>query len=79
MIIKDSERSTKVRVAMREGPGQVIIKDVCGKEDLYEKGRLYAQMVLEKDCGIGVHEHKGEKEIGAWFRWSICDWHSRKT
>ena len=51
MIIKDSERSTKVRVAMREGPGQVIIKDVCSKEDLYEKGRLYAQMVLEKDCG----------------------------
>ena len=63
MIIKDSERSTKVRVAMREGPGQVIIKDVCSKEDLYEKGRLYAQMVLEKDCGIGVHEHEGEKEI----------------
>ena len=29
MIIKDSERSTKVRVAMREGPGQVIIKDIC--------------------------------------------------
>ena len=63
MIIKDSERSTKVRVAMREGPGQVIIKDICSKEDLYEKGRLYAQMVLEKDCVIGVHEHEGEKEI----------------
>ena len=48
---------------MRDGPGSVLIKDVCTKEDLYEKGRLYAQMVLKKNCGIGYHEHSGEKEI----------------
>ena len=48
---------------MRDGPGSVLIKDVCSKDDLYGKGRLFAQMVLKKDCGIGYHEHIGEKEI----------------
>ncbi|MCR4633140.1 MAG: cupin domain-containing protein [Erysipelotrichaceae bacterium] len=63
MIIRDKERNEKRRDAMREGPGYVIIRDVCSKEDLYEKGRLYAQMILNKDCGIGYHMHEGEKEI----------------
>ena len=63
MIIKKDERTFKTRVAMREGPGEVFIRDICSKEDLYEKGRLYAQMVLKKDCGIGFHTHEGEKEI----------------
>jgi quercetin dioxygenase-like cupin family protein len=63
MLIRNSDRETKTRVAMREGPGSVLIKDVCAKEDLYEKSRLFAQMVLKKNCGIGYHEHSGEKEI----------------
>ena len=49
MIIRNENRTVKVREAMREGPGRVIIRDVCTKEDLYEKGRLYAQMLLKKD------------------------------
>lgn len=63
MLIKDSERTVKTRDAMRDGPGSVLIKDVCTKEDMYEKSRLFAQMVLKKNCGIGYHEHSGEKEI----------------
>ncbi len=63
MIIRKEERTFKTRVAMREGPGEVFIRDVCSKEDLYEKGRLYAQMVLGKNCGIGYHTHENEKEI----------------
>ena len=63
MIIQDKERNTKTRVAMREGPGEVLIKDIVSREDLYEKGRLYTQMTLKKNCGIGYHEHEGEKEI----------------
>ena len=49
MIIKDSERSTKVRVAMREGPGQVIIKDICSK---YRKG-------TDSDCKLFCNRRKG--------------------
>ena len=63
MLIKDSDRDVKTREAMRGGPGSVLIKDVCTKDDLYGKGRLFAQMVLRKNCGIGYHEHTGEKEI----------------
>lgn len=63
MLIKDSDRDVKTREAMRDGPGSVLIKDVCTKDDLYGKGRLFAQMVLRKNCGIGYHEHTGEKEI----------------
>ena len=63
MLIKDSERAVKTRDAMRDGPGSVLIKDVCTKDDMYGKSRLFAQMVLKKNCGIGYHEHSGEKEI----------------
>lgn len=63
MLIRDPEREVKTREAMRDGPGSVLVKDVCTKEDLYEKSRLFAQMVLRKNCGIGYHEHAGEKEI----------------
>ncbi|MBR6232271.1 MAG: cupin domain-containing protein [Erysipelotrichaceae bacterium] len=63
MIIRKQDRTSKTRVAMREGPGEVFITDICAKEDLYEKGRTYAQMYLKKNCGIGVHTHEGEKEI----------------
>ena len=63
MLIKDADREVKTRVAMRDGPGSVLIKDVCSKEDMYEKSRLFAQMTLRPDCGIGYHEHSGESEI----------------
>lgn len=63
MIIRNENRTVKVREAMREGPGRVVITDICTKEDLYEKGRLYSQMLLKKDCGIGFHKHENEKEI----------------
>ena len=63
MLIKDQDRTVKTREAMRDGPGSVLIKDVCGSGDLYDKSRLFAQMLLKKNCGIGYHEHSGEKEI----------------
>ena len=63
MIIKDNDRSIKTREAMRGGPGIVYIKDIVGKDNLYEKGRLYAQMCLKPGCGVGYHEHEGEEEI----------------
>ncbi len=63
MIIRDKERSTETRVAMRGGPGEVHIRNVCSKDDLYGKSRMYATMVLHKDCGVGYHEHENEEEI----------------
>ena len=63
MIIRNSERNVKIREAMREGPGSVIITDVCSRQDLYEKGRLYSSMLLKQNCGVGYHVHENEKEI----------------
>ena len=63
MIIQKDERASKIREEMRGGPGSVFIRDICSKEDLYEKGRLFAQMTLKKDCGIGFHQHENESEI----------------
>ena len=63
MIIQKDDRTTKVREAMRGGPGSVFIRDICSKEELYEKGRLYAQLTLKKDCGVGFHMHENESEI----------------
>lgn len=48
---------------MREGPGQVVITDIASREQMYDKSRTYAQMLLKKDCGIGYHIHENEKEI----------------
>ena len=63
MLIRNEERAIKERIAMREGPGKVIIKDVCPKEELYEKGRMYAELTLKQNCGVGFHLHENEEEI----------------
>ena len=52
MLIRNEERTIKERIAMREGPGKVIVTDVCPKEELYEKGRLYAELTLKQNCGV---------------------------
>ena len=48
---------------MREGPGTVLVKDVCAKEELYEKGRLFSELILNQNCGVGYHMHENEEEI----------------
>ncbi len=63
MIIRNNEREEKTREAMRGGPGVMHIRDIVNKDQLYEKGRLYAQMIMNPNCGVGYHEHEGEEEI----------------
>ncbi len=63
MIIRKDDRNVKLREAMRGGPGTVIITDICTKEDLYEKGRMYANITLNPGCGVGYHVHENEEEI----------------
>ena len=47
---------------MRGGEGVVIIEHLLTPDELYEKGRLYAKIVLEPGCSIGMHVHEGEME-----------------
>ena len=47
---------------MRGGDGIVTIEHLLTSDELYEKGRLYARIILEPGCSIGHHVHEGEME-----------------
>jgi len=63
MIRRKEECNVDLREAMRGGPGTVKVTGLASKEELLNHGRLYAEMVLEPNCGVGYHEHSGETEI----------------
>ena len=48
---------------MRGGDGSIILMNIADKADLYNKGRLYARMIIKPGCSIGYHVHESEKEI----------------
>lgn len=59
-------RKTAVEVVehMVGGPGYVKRRSLIEDSgDLFGNGRLYAHIVLEKDCGVGYHVHQGDGEI----------------
>ncbi|MDO4501230.1 MAG: cupin domain-containing protein [Erysipelotrichaceae bacterium] len=62
MIRKNIECKQSVKVAMRDGDGQVELTELATKEELMEKGRLFSILTFKKDCGIGIHDHVGEQE-----------------
>jgi quercetin dioxygenase-like cupin family protein len=63
MIIKPEQKKTEIRENMRGGDGAVKITHHVDASALYEKGRLFATLTLEKDCGIGYHTHETDSEI----------------
>jgi len=60
------KRKTAYRIQqnenMRGGEGTVVIEHLLSPEELYDKGRLYARIILEPGCSIGHHIHDGEME-----------------
>ena len=64
-IIRKNEERQKVVLERRfDGPGHVdVTKIINSDEELYGKGRLFNDNILEKDCGIGFHIHDGDGEI----------------
>jgi mannose-6-phosphate isomerase-like protein (cupin superfamily) len=63
MIKTKDEMTKEVRQRMREGSGEVEIIHIFKKEEIKGKVRLFARIVLKKDCSIGFHKHEGEEEI----------------
>jgi len=46
------------------GPGHVIRRSMIeSNADIFNSGRVFAHIVLEKDCGVGYHVHNGDGEI----------------
>ena len=62
MIRKAADCSVELRERMRNGDGTVKITNFAGKEEMNDKGRLFARITLEPGCSIGYHEHHGESE-----------------
>lgn len=49
---------------MAGGPGYIKKTSLIeSNHDIYNSGRLYAHIVLEKGCGVGYHIHNGDGEI----------------
>jgi len=62
MYIRAEEMENELRNQMRGGNGTVKITHII-KEGLPQKCRLFARIVLEKGCSIGLHEHHHETEV----------------
>lgn len=63
MIRKPDECISEVRENMRGGDGSVKICHLVNADELYDKGRLFATLTLEQNCGIGYHTHDTDCEI----------------
>ena len=63
MIRKTDEFKTELRENMRGGDGTVKLTHFVSSDELYEKGRLFGTITLEKGCGIGYHTHDADSEI----------------
>ena len=63
-MIKKAESFKKdYRENMRGGSGTVEITNFVTPEDLNNKGRLFASIILRPGCGIGFHIHENESEL----------------
>ena len=63
MIRKATECKVEERENMRDGDGVVKLTSFVSKEELNDKGRLFAKLTLEPNCSIGYHVHENDCEI----------------
>lgn len=63
MIKRNSNMTTDVKIEMRGGKGQAVIKNVLDKGEYKGASRLVATITLEPGCSIGAHVHENEEEI----------------
>jgi len=62
MVKRKTSYTVQKNENMRGGDGVVTIEHLLTPDELYEKGRLYARIILEPGCSIGHHIHEGEME-----------------
>ena len=63
MIIKKDERETKVVEGLRGGQGSAVIKTIATTPQTLNHAKMYANITLKKNCGIGYHQHIDEMEV----------------
>ena len=62
MFKKNGSYETVVNEKMRGGEGSVKIEHFLSKDELYDKGRMFARITLVPGSSIGYHIHEGEME-----------------
>lgn len=63
MIKRNNGMTTDIKVQMRGGDGQAVIRQVLDKGEYKGSSRLVATITLEPGCSIGAHIHENEEEI----------------
>ncbi len=64
LIRRKEDRRTTTAEGVRQGPGHLI--SLVGVEDpseMWDKGHMVNDNILEKECGVGYHIHEGDAEI----------------
>jgi len=62
MVKRKSDYTVKKNENMRGGDGVVVVEYMLTPEEMNDKGRLYAKLILEPGSSIGHHVHEGEME-----------------
>lgn len=63
MFKKRDEMVKEIRERMRGGKGSVEISHVFSQDEMKGKCRLFAKIILEPGCSIGMHTHDREEEV----------------
>ena len=63
MIKRSQEMANDIKVNMRGGEGQAVIKHLYKQDELKGNSRLCATITLEPGHSIGEHSHVDEEEI----------------
>ena len=62
MYRKKADMIKEVRERMRDGSGEIEIVHIFKKDELKGKARLFARLILKKNCSIGFHTHDDEEK-----------------
>ena len=62
MVKRKSSYEVQIAENLRGGDGSVKMDHLLNKEELNNKGRLYAKLTLEPGCSVGFHIHENEME-----------------
>ena len=64
MIKRNEDHKVESAEHMFGEEGSVVFKRIAETaDDLYGKGRIFSEVTLEKDCGLGWHVHQGDGEF----------------
>jgi mannose-6-phosphate isomerase-like protein (cupin superfamily) len=62
MIKRSGELTPEVKPGLRGGKGSVLVTPLIEGDQFHGKGRLFAKMVLQPGCSIGLHAHTDDAE-----------------